>query len=255
VKLDRPRARITNAVDSGNAVWLEDCAGAADEHTQAPPARPRRMLRRRLGRHERRETLTFVPMRTTTSQSRRDGMLRFACLVLAFAGMAGSVIAQDEYQPYYGGGDYYGPASVGSSEPLFSYDDQEPWKHGYLQVMPFYGGHHLFLPYNYKSLLAQSQVAAGWGMPNVMPYSQQFWHRYAPQAELSQPRLETTPVPQPGHFPPSTVPQQWYGPTSQVAPQSGASPTSYEAPRTPVPAPRSTTPPRRVPVQRAPRLP
>lgn len=184
-------------------------------------------------------------------------MLRFACLVLAFAGMAGSAVAQDDYQPYYGGGDYYGPASVGSSEPLFSYDDQEPWKHGYLQVMPFYGGHHLFLPYNYKSLLAQSQVAAGWGMPNVMPYSQQFWHRYAPQADLSQPRPVTTPVPQPGYFPPATAPQQWYAPTSQVAPQYGAVPTSHaapvEAPR--APAPRSTTSARRVPVQRAPRLP
>jgi hypothetical protein len=185
-------------------------------------------------------------------------MLRFACVVLAFAGIAGPALAQDDYPEYYGGGDYYGPASVGSSEPLFSYDDQEPWKHGYLQVMPFYGGHHLFLPYNYKSVFAQSQVAAGWGMPNVMPYSQQFWHRYAPQADLSQPRPLTTPVPQPGNAPPSSVPQQWYMPTSQVAPQYGAMPTSYaapvEAPRAPAAARPSSAPSRRVVVPRGTRL-
>jgi hypothetical protein len=251
-------------VDSRSAVWLEDSAEAADELTQALPAWPRRMLRCRLGGREHGETLTFVRNCTARSQSRRDGMLRFACLVFAVAGMAAPVLAQDYYPEYYGGGDYYGPASVGSSEPLFNYDDQEPWKHGYLQIMPYYGGHHLFLPYNYKAVYAQSQVAAGWGMPNVMPYSQQFWHRYAPQADLSQPRLPTTPGPQPGYLPQSTVPQStvpqsWYMPTSQAAPHRGAVPTGYAAPgsesRAPTATRNSSAPARRVPVQRGPRLP
>jgi hypothetical protein len=191
-------------------------------------------------------------------------MLRFACLVLAVAGIASPALAQEYYPEYYGGGDYYGPASVGSSEPLFPYDDQEPWKHGYLQIMPFYGGHHLFLPYNYKALLSQSQVAAGWGMPNTMPYSQQFWHRYEQQADLSQPRPLTTPAPQPGYFPaPSsvpqtTVPQSWYLPTTQAAPQRGAVPAGYAAPGgqpKPPAVPRSIAPARRAQVQRGPRLP
>jgi hypothetical protein len=178
--------------------------------------------------------------------------------VLAVAGVAAPALAQDYSPEYYGGGDYYGPASVGSSEPLFSYDDQEPWKHGYLQVMPYYGGHHVFLPYNYKSVFAQSQVAAGWGMPNVMPYSQQFWHRYEQQADLSQPRPAPEPLPQPGFFPPtsvpqSTVPQSWYMPTSQAVSPQGAMPAGYAAP---VPQSRApAVPTRRMPVQRGPRLP
>jgi len=251
-------------VDSGNAVWLEDFAEPADEHTQTLPERPRLLLlRRRFGSRVHGKTLTFVRNGTVTSQSRRDGMFRFACLVFAVAGITAPALAQDYAPQSYGGGDYYGSASIGSSEPLFSYDDQEPWKHGYLQVMPYYGGHHLFRPYNYKAVFAQSQVAAGWGMPNVMPYSQQFWHRYEQQADLSQPRPLMTPAPQPGYFaptsvPPSTVPQSWYMPTSQAAPYYGAVPTGYSAPveesRAPAPSSRSA-PARRVPVQRGPRLP
>lgn len=155
-------------------------------------------------------------------------MVRFACLMFAVAGIAAPAFAQNHCPPSYRSGDYYGAASVGSSEPLFSYDDQEPWKHGYLQVMPYYGGHHAFLPYNYKAVFAQSQVAAGWGMPNVMPYSQQFWHRYEQQADLSQPLM--SPVQQPGYLPPTSAPQQWYAPTSQVVPERVAIPTGYAAP-------------------------
>jgi hypothetical protein len=81
---------------------------------------------------------------------------------------------------------FVGPASVGSGEPLFYYDDQERWKHGYLQIMPFYGGFFSFRPYNYHHVIGQSQTAAGWGMPAVMPYSQQFWNRYRDMTDLSQ---------------------------------------------------------------------
>ncbi|MBL8849557.1 MAG: hypothetical protein JNG89_07730 [Planctomycetaceae bacterium] len=171
-------------------------------------------------------------------------MFRIACVLFGVSLLAPIASAQEYYpESYGGGGDFYGPASVGSSEPLFSYDDQEPWKHGYLQIMPYYGGHHLFRPYNYKAVFSQSQVAAGWGMPNVMPYSQQFWHRYEQQADLSQPRplpqlapqpgyFPPSAAPQPGYFPPSSTPQGWYVPTSQNAPQATALPAGYAAPLT-----------------------
>lgn len=174
-------------------------------------------------------------------------MFRFAGILFAVGCIVPVASAQDYYpQAYSGpqaydgaqlyGGDFYGPASVGSSEPLFSYDDVEPWKHGYLQIMPYYGGHHLFLPYNYKAVFSQSQVAAGWGMPNVMPYSQQFWHRYEQQADLSQPRTQPAPVMpqaptmQPGYLQPTDGAQPWYLPTSQYAPATGAVPTAYVVP-------------------------
>jgi hypothetical protein len=97
---------------------------------------------------------------------------------------------------------YQGPGSVGSSEPLFRYDDQERWKHGYLHDMPYYEGYHSFRPYNYHHVFGQSTTAAGWGMPSVMPYSQQFWHRYEHMVDLS--RGDHTPV-----APPLRPPQEW----------------------------------------------
>lgn len=87
---------------------------------------------------------------------------------------------------------FLGPASVGSSEPLFRYDDQERWKHGIIKDMPYYEGFHAFRPYNYHHVFGQSQISAGWGMPAVMPYSQQFWHRYEKMVDLS--RGDRTPV-------------------------------------------------------------
>lgn len=68
--------------------------------------------------------------------------------------------------------------SFGGAEPLYAYDDLDPWKHGWIQVIPYYGGYHSYRPYNYKQLLSQSAQAAVWGMPHSMPYSQQFYHRY-----------------------------------------------------------------------------
>src|SRR5690606_9966672 len=70
---------------------------------------------------------------------------------------------------------FEGAASIGSQEQLFPFDDQEPWKHGYRQVMPYYGGYHKYRPYNYHHVFGQTQTAASYGLP--MPYSQQFWHR------------------------------------------------------------------------------
>lgn len=155
-------------------------------------------------------------------------MFRLFCILTALSALSLTAAAQDYYpQPY--GGEFYGPVSVGSIEPLFGYDDQEPWKHGYLHVMPYYGGHHKFLPYNYKSVFSQSQVAAGWGMPNVMPYSQQFWHRYEQQADLSQPRALPSALPQPGYLPPSGEAQPWLPPASHYVPTPAASSAAYSA--------------------------
>jgi hypothetical protein len=183
-------------------------------------------------------------------------MLRILCSSLLVALLVGQASAQDYYYGgggYYGG-DYYGGASLCSSEPLFAYDDLEPWKHGYIQVMPFYGGFHFYRPYNYKQVFAQSQTAAGWGMPNTMPYSQQFWHRYEQQADLSLPRVPQQPqyqLPsyqpiQPPTYQPSYPPQtdagaqSWYmpvgvAPTNQAAVPAGfngatAPPRLMEAP-------------------------
>lgn len=65
-----------------------------------------------------------------------------------------------------------------ASEPLFPYDDQEVWKHGWIQIMPYYGGYHSYRPYNYKNVFSQSAQSASWGMSPTAPYSQQFYHRY-----------------------------------------------------------------------------
>lgn len=83
-------------------------------------------------------------------------------------------------------GQFFGAGSVGSSEQLFTYDDQETWKHGYIKIMPYYHGFHSFRPYNYHHVFSQSTTAQGFGMSPVMPYSQQFWHRYERMADLSQ---------------------------------------------------------------------
>jgi hypothetical protein len=95
---------------------------------------------------------------------------------------AGTVRAQDA-----GYADAYsGPGSVGSNEPLFRYDDQERWKHGWVRNMPYYEGYHSFRPYNYHNVFGQSQTSVGWGMPATMPYSQQFWHRYEEMVDMSR---------------------------------------------------------------------
>jgi hypothetical protein len=87
--------------------------------------------------------------------------------------MLAFLAAQSDAQEFLLSGPTYG-----GSEPLYSYDDQEVWKHGWLQIMPYYGGHQTFRPYNYKQVISQSAQAAAWGMPPTMPYSQQYYHRY-----------------------------------------------------------------------------
>ncbi|REJ97052.1 MAG: hypothetical protein DWQ34_02760 [Planctomycetota bacterium] len=150
-------------------------------------------------------------------------MVRSICLVAVWSSLAASALSQDPY--YYG----YGAPSIGSAEPLFQYDDREPWKHGYLHQMPYYEGLHSFLPYNYKAVYAQTQTAAGWGMPNTMAYSQQFWHRYENSTDLSQPtQFDMTPqyAPPSGYSPPATFP-----PPTSYAPPTSATPTGWVQPQ------------------------
>lgn len=79
-----------------------------------------------------------------------------------------------------------GPAPVTATggqyghEQLYPYDAYDNWVHGHFQEIPAYGGFHFFRPYNYKHLLSQSQVAGGWGMSPTMPYSQEYFRKFAP---------------------------------------------------------------------------
>lgn len=67
-------------------------------------------------------------------------------------------------------------------DPLFPFDSQYPWQHGYFQEISPYSGYHYFKPYNYRHVLSQTQTAAGWGITPQLAYSQHFWNRYQEQA-------------------------------------------------------------------------
>ena len=57
--------------------------------------------------------------------------------------------------------------------------------HGYFQEIGPYPGHHFYRPYNYKHVFSQVDLANRWGLPQGMPYSQQWWHRYHSRAALN----------------------------------------------------------------------
>jgi hypothetical protein len=128
----------------------------------------------------------------------------------------------------------------GQYEQRYPIDTQQNWVHGYFQEIPAYGGHPFFRPYNYKDILSQSQVSAGWGHSPVLPYSQQFWHKYHDQATmLKLSRMEAWP---PAGVPAQTMylpvnaayyrpakPQLQYYPPTNVLPAPSAVP-SYSAP-------------------------
>lgn len=108
--------------------------------------------------------------------------------MLAILLLTGSLQAQEleiyDQEGFSGGyaEGVYGPIG---SERLYPYDQQDPWMHGYIQYMPFYGAYKHFRPYNYKHVMPQAQTASGWGMSPRMPYSQQYWHRYHARATMS----------------------------------------------------------------------
>ena len=147
-------------------------------------------------------------------------MVKAIWSVLALVMITGTAGAQD----------FLGPASVGSSEPLFEYDDPEPWKHGYLKIMPYHGGYHNGLPYNYHHVFSQTQTSVGWGMPHGMPYSQQWWHRYEAMADPG--RAQTEPNGYYGYVAPQQVPVQQWATAPKPVQQPLAAPVVYEQPAT-----------------------
>ncbi len=76
--------------------------------------------------------------------------------------------------------EYGNTIAAGDGVQLYPYDQQDPWLHGHFQRVPSYGGFASFRPYNYRHVLAQTQLAQQWGHAHGMPYSQQFWNRYRP---------------------------------------------------------------------------
>ncbi|MGD9855861.1 MAG: hypothetical protein AB7U20_13025, partial [Planctomycetaceae bacterium] len=74
-------------------------------------------------------------------------MRRFALAVMALGLMAGRSPAQEFV---------IGGPTFGGDEPLYQYDDRDPWKHGWFQVIPYYGGYQSYRPYNYKQVYSQS---------------------------------------------------------------------------------------------------
>jgi hypothetical protein len=107
----------------------------------------------------------------------------------ADAGWSGPATVPFDGGPLVGpgpGGPPLPPPAVPLGDPLFPYDSQEPWMHGYFQEIPAYGGYLSFRPYNYRHVLSQSQAAGGWGMRPTMPYSHHFWHRYHEQATMEK---------------------------------------------------------------------
>lgn len=114
--------------------------------------------------------------------------MRRSILVAAVCCLSASSVFGQEYVDYqnYGTQDvgmpgvmYSGSIGAGYGGQLYPYDRQDPWLHGHFQRMPAYGGFRSFRPYNYRHVLAQTQIATSvWGAPHGMPYSQQFWNRY-----------------------------------------------------------------------------
>src|SRR5690606_35224698 len=103
---------------------------------------------------------------------------------------------------------------------------------------------HAFRPYNYQHVFSQSQQAAAWGMPSVLPYSQQFWHRYEGMVDLSRGDHSpvtpyVAPVPEWNHYPTPLTPG-----TSQI--RDSAIPRTdglFESPVLPVQALGPSLPP------------
>lgn len=131
--------------------------------------------------------------------------------------------------PMINSGAYSGGGYPSTGDQLYPYDQQDPWLHGYFQVMPAYGGYGHFLPYNYKHVLSQSQTAGGWRMSPTMPYSQQFWHRYQAHAALRKMPPASRP-PQYGNQP--YPPQINRGLPSPLPTPTGAYRQPYVAPPT-----------------------
>jgi hypothetical protein len=92
---------------------------------------------------------------------------------------------------------------------MYPYDDQEVWKHGWLQINPYEHGYHSYRPYNYKHVFAHAAQSSVWGMPSTMPYSQSYYLRYGPLTGTNGQPIPTGIGPAPGFGAPnpgSTIP-------------------------------------------------
>lgn len=128
----------------------------------------------------------------------------------------------------------------GQFEQRYPFDTQQNWVHGYFQEIPAYGGHAFFRPYNYKDILSQSQVSAGWGHSPVLPYSQQFWHKYHDQATMLKLSQNEGLMPQaPPAYGVETVP-------ARTSPPAWGRPVRYIVP--PIPSPAVAAPSNVLPI-------
>ena len=133
-------------------------------------------------------------------------------------------LAQDYGYGNYGfhGGmpyDSIGTPIPSATEPLYQYDDQEVWKHGWLQINPYEHGYHSYRPYNYKQVFAQAAQSSVWGMPSTMPYSQSYYLRYGPLTGINGQPIPAGIGPTPGYRAPGPGgPVPGYGmPTSMYS--------------------------------------
>ena len=112
--------------------------------------------------------------------------------------------------------DVVGSPTPTTCEPLYQYDDQEVWKHGWLQINPYEHGYHSYRPYNYKHVFAQAAQSSVWGMPSTMPYSQSYYLRYGPLTGINGQQIPIDAGPAPGFNAPNPgAPVPGYGaPTS-----------------------------------------
>lgn len=170
-----------------------------------------------------------------------------AAALLGSGPFAAGAMAQVPYQTGagYSASAYGGVTSSGVNgaygDQVYPFEQQDPWLHGYFQEIPAYGGYYYYRPYNYKHVLSQSQTAAGFGMSPVMPYSQQFWHRYQNRANFAPfvnepggvPPMPAGPMSMPagpGMMPsdPGIVPQALPG-VGMKAPQQTILPAEWQA--------------------------
>lgn len=111
--------------------------------------------------------------------------------------------------------------AFGTGGQLYPFDRQDPWLHGQFQRIPAYGGFASFRPYNYRHVMAQTQISSNWGAAHGMPYSHQFWNRYRGSYLNGNLTSQNTQFPQ--NTSPASVPMQ-----RMSIPQTPVSKISYQ---------------------------
>jgi hypothetical protein len=109
----------------------------------------------------------------------RRSLMRRSILAIAVCCLSATSVSVSAQYVGMPGMMYSGTIAGGCGGQLYPFDRQDPWLHGHIQRIPAYGGFSTFRPYNYRHVLAQTQIAANvWGAAHGQPYSQQFWNRY-----------------------------------------------------------------------------